>query len=87
MSKQLSKTAQRTKKREDRRLIERAAKKASSTALRISSALQLPIQIVKGKSVVLQEPDGTKIEIKKVHQVKSNIDLSKGVKICLQPKD
>lgn len=87
MSKHLSKTAQRTKMRNERRLIERAAKKASSTAVRISSALQLSMQIVDGNNVVVHEADGTKKVLKKIVPVKSNVYLDKGVKICLQPKD
>ena len=87
MSKHLSKTAQRTKMRKERRLIERAAKKASSTAVRISSALQLSMQIVDGNNVVVHEADGTKKVLKKIVPVKSNVYLDKGVKICLQPKD
>ncbi len=87
MSKHLSKTAQRTKKRKERRLIERAAKKASSTAVRISSALQLSMQIVDGNNVVVHEADGTKKVLKKIVPVKSNVYLDKGVKICLRPKD
>lgn len=87
MSKHLSKTAQRTKMRKERRLIERAAKKASSTAVRISSALQLSMQIVDGNNVVVHEADGTKKVLKKIVPVKSNVYLDKGVKICLRPKD
>ena len=87
MSKRLSRTAQRTKIRKERRLIERAAKKASSTAVRISTALRLSMQIVHDNSVVVQEADGTKKILKKIVPVKSNVYLDKGVKICLQPKD
>lgn len=87
MSKHISKSAQRTKIRKERRLIERAAKRASSTAVRISTALQLSMQMVQGNTVVLQEADGTKKLLKKIVTVKSKIDLDKGVKICLQPKD
>ncbi|WP_262511058.1 hypothetical protein [Myroides odoratus] len=43
--------------------------------------------MVKGNKVVLQEADGTTRELKEVRQVKSNVNLAKGVKICLQPKD
>lgn len=87
MSKHINKNNQRTSLREERHLIERAARKASSTAVRISTALQLPIHLVQGDTLVLQEVDGRKVAIKKIHSVKSNIALSKGVKICLQPKD
>lgn len=73
--------------REERKLIVEAAKKASSTAVRISTALELPIQVVQGDTVVLQEADGTTTELKKVHQVKSKVHLAKGVKIWLQPED
>lgn len=74
------------KSSDERRLTEKAAKKASSTAIRISTALKLPIQLVKGNKIILQEVDGTTTEIKKVNQVKSKIDLSKGTKICLVQK-
>ena len=87
MSKHLSRSAQRAKMRKERKLIERAAKKASSTAVRISTALQLSMQIVHGNSVVVYEADGTKKILKKIVPVKSNVYLDKGVKICLQPKD
>ncbi|MGG5578179.1 hypothetical protein ACPDHL_12670 [Myroides sp. C15-4] len=76
-----------TKLREERKLIVGAAKRASSTAVRISTALELPIQMVKGDAVVLQEADGTTTELKKVHQVKSKVHLAKGVKICLRQED
>lgn len=87
MSKHLSKAAQRTKIRKERRLIERAAKKASSTAVRISTALQLSMQIVDGNRVVIREADGTEKVLKKIVPIKSNVYLDKGVKICLQSKD
>lgn len=87
MPKQVRKNTSATKLREERKLIVGAAKKASSSAVRISTALELPIQMVKGNKVVLQEADGTTRELKEVRQVKSNVNLAKGVKICLQPKD
>lgn len=73
-------------KQNERKLIVRAASKASSTAVRISTALELSIQKVKGKVIILQNADGSEEEIKKVHQVKSSIHLNKGTKLCLQPK-
>ena len=76
----------RMNKREERRLIVRAARKASQTAVRISTALELPIQKVQGKVIILQNADGSQKEIKKVHQVKSLTHLSKGTKLCLHPK-
>ncbi|GGH32988.1 hypothetical protein FAZ19_23525 [Sphingobacterium alkalisoli] len=82
----MSKTAKRLNTQEERKIVSRAAKKASSTAFRISTALELPIQIVQGKKIVLKEANGTTRELKKINQVKSRIALTKGTKICLQPK-
>ncbi len=87
MPKQVRKNTSTTKLQEERKLIVRAAKKASSTAVRISTALELPIQVVKGNTVILQGADGSTRELKKIKQVKSNISLAKGVKICLHSKD
>lgn len=82
----MSTNSHRLNKREERRMIVGAARKASLTAVRISSALELSVQKVKGKVIVLQSADGSQKEIKRVHQVKSPIHLSKGTKLCLQPK-
>lgn len=73
-------------KEEERKLISKAAKKASSTAYRISTALELPIQVVQGKKIILKEANGSTQELKVVNQVKSRIALTKGIKICLEPK-
>ena len=39
----------------ERKLVVKAAVKASSTAIRVSKALKLPVQSVKGKNIVMQE--------------------------------
>ncbi len=82
----MSTIAKRLNKEEERRLISKAAKKASSTAFRISTALELPIQVVQGKKIVLKKANGATQELKEVNQVKSRITLTKGTKICLEPK-
>lgn len=82
----MSTIAKRLNKEEERKLISKAAKKASSTAYRISTALELPIQIVQGKKIILKEANGSTQELKEVNQVKSRIALTKGTKICLEPK-
>lgn len=87
MSKQVSKATQRIKLRQERISLVRAARRASSRAVRISTALQLPIQTVIGQAIVLQNADGTTVELKKVQQVKSQVPLSKGTKLCLIQKD
>ncbi len=86
MSKQVSKATQRIKLRQERISLVRAARRASSRAVRISTALQLPIQTVIGQAIVLQNADGTTVELKKVQQVKSQVPLSKGTKLCLTQK-
>lgn len=75
-----------TKKQDERKMIVRAASKASTTAVRISNALELSVQKVKGEVIILQSADGSQKEIKKVQQVKSPIQLSKGTVLCLHPK-
>lgn len=82
----MSITAKRLKKEEERKLISKAAKKASSTAYRISTALELPIQIVQVRKIVLKEANGSIHELKEINRVKSHIALTKGTKICLEPK-
>lgn len=73
-------------KLDERKLVVKAAVKASSTAIRVSKALKLPVQSVKGKNIVMQEADGRVTKIRAVQQVKSNVVLSKGMKICLPSK-
>ncbi|SKC06728.1 hypothetical protein SAMN05660841_03987 [Sphingobacterium nematocida] len=73
----MSTISKRLNKEEERKLISKAAKKASSTAYRISTALELPIQVVQGKKIILKEANGSTQELKEVHQVKSRI-ASKG---------
>lgn len=70
----------------ERNLVVKAAEKASSTAIRVSKALNLPIQSVKGKNIIIQEADGKITKIGAVREVKSNVVLSKGMKICLPSK-
>lgn len=73
-------------KEEERKLLSKAAKKASSTAYRISTALELPIHVVQGKKIVVKKANGSVQELKEVNQVKSRITLTKGTKICLDSK-
>lgn len=71
---------------EERVLVAIAAKKASSRAVRISKALQLPIQYIVDGKLVEKSSNGELKELKKIVRLKSNIDLKKGVKICLKPR-
>ncbi|MEK6512408.1 hypothetical protein [Myroides odoratimimus] len=50
----------------ERKLVIAAAKHASAAAVRISTALELHIQFVKGDMIVEQRADGTVVELKKV---------------------
>jgi len=79
-------TTKRLNNQDERKLVSKAAKKASSTAFRISTALELPIKIVQGTKIILKGADGSSKEIKEISKVKSRVSLSKGTKICLQPK-
>lgn len=64
----------------------KAALNASKTAVRISTALELPMQFaIEGKLVEVR-PDGSRKTIKNIKNIKSKIDLPKGGKLCLIPK-
>ncbi len=66
---------------------QKAAKKASSNALKISKALELPIQYIeKGKLIEIQEGKDKKT-IKTIERINSKISLKKGDKIWLGSKD
>ncbi|KUY29807.1 hypothetical protein [Elizabethkingia ursingii] len=73
-------------KQEELHSIARAARKASSTAVRVSRVLDLPMKFVVGNNIVVEESDGTKRKIKALKEVKSKVTLSKGTKICIIPK-
>lgn len=77
----------RISKLDERKLVVKAAEKASSTAIRVSKALKLPIQSVRGKDIVIQEADGKVTKVREVEQIKSHVELSKGMKIWLSSKD
>lgn len=79
--------ANKMSRKDERRLLVRAAHKASLTAVRISTALELSIQKVQGKHIVVQNADGTQKEIKTVGKVVSQVSLKKGTKLCLKPKE
>ncbi|MDR0228466.1 MAG: hypothetical protein LBI72_05310 [Flavobacteriaceae bacterium] len=87
MQNKVRKNGTKTNLEQERKLVIAAAKDASATAVRISTALELPIQVVKGDTIVEQRADGSVVELKKVQKVKSNINFTKGSKICLQPND
>ncbi|WP_395761866.1 hypothetical protein [Elizabethkingia anophelis] len=73
-------------KQEKLHSIARVARKASSTAVRVSRVLDLPMKFVEGNNIVVEESDGTKRKIKALKEVKSKVTLSKGTKICIIPK-
>ena len=65
---------------------QKAAKKASSTALRISKALELPVQFIeKGKLIEVRGTESRKT-IKSIQSIDSKMSLKKGDKIWLKPK-
>lgn len=68
-------------------LTRRVAKNASSTAIRISRALELPLQYIENGKLVEENARGEKRTIKEIKKIKSNLDLSKGIKIWLKPRD
>jgi hypothetical protein len=65
--------------------IQKAAKKASTTAVRISKALELPIQFIEKGKLIEVKGNGEKRVIKEIHRVASKIPLKKGDKIWLKP--
>jgi len=65
----------------------KAAKEASATAVRISKALELPVQFIEKGKLVEVSADGKKTIIKHIKKIKSRLDLSKGTKIWLKSKD
>lgn len=67
-------------------LLKRVARNASSVAVRISKALDLPVQYVEKGKLIEESANGEKKTIKEVKKVKSKLDLSKGVTIWLNQK-
>lgn len=76
MPKQVRRNRTKTTLQQECELVIAAAENASATAVRISTALGLSIQLVKGDMIVEQRADGTIVELKKVQKVKSNIDFT-----------
>lgn len=74
-------------RKDERRILVRAAHKASITAVKISKALDLPIQKVQGRHIIVQNADGTQTEIKKVEKIESQVSLKKGTKLWLKLKE
>lgn len=72
---------------QERVLVAVAAKKASSRAVRISKALQISVQYIVGDKLIEKSANGEIKELKKIERVKSNLNLKKGVKLCLKPRD
>ncbi|MGH2622977.1 MAG: hypothetical protein ACRDE7_04855 [Sphingobacterium sp.] len=64
----------------------KAAKEASTTAVRISKALELPVQFIEKGKLVEVNAQGKKTVIKHIEKIKSRLDLTKGTKVWLKPK-
>ncbi|MFS0489320.1 hypothetical protein [Leadbetterella byssophila] len=64
----------------------KAALNASQRAVRISKALNIPMQFVKNGKIIEVHADGSSRFIKEIQRVESKIRLYKGQKICLKPK-
>lgn len=71
-------------KLEETSVLNRLAKSASQTAIRVSEALDLSVQYVQGNRIVEKQPNGEIKIIKKIDRVKVPIDLKKGSKLCLK---
>jgi hypothetical protein len=63
----------------------RPQKNASTTAVRISKALELPIQFIEKAKLIEVKGNGELRVIKEIHRIASKIPLKKEDKICLKP--
>lgn len=70
----------------ERNAVSIAAKKASARAIRISKALDIPVQIIVKGTLIEKSADGSIKTIKEIKKSPSNIKLKKGSTLCLRPK-
>lgn len=71
---------------DERNAVSVAAKKASARAVRISKALDIPVQVIVKGALIEKSVDGSIRTIKKIEKLPSNIKLKKGSTLCLKPK-
>jgi len=71
---------------DERNAVSIAAKKASARAIRISKALDIPVQVIIKGALIEKYADGSIKTIKKIKKSPSNIKLKKGSTLCLKPK-
>ncbi|MFV0226262.1 hypothetical protein NZD85_03025 [Empedobacter stercoris] len=71
-------------KLEETNVLNRLAKSASQTAIRVSEALDLSVQYVQGNRIVERQPNGEIKIIKTIDRVKAPKELKKGAKLCLK---
>ncbi|WP_322969917.1 hypothetical protein [Faecalibacter sp. LW9] len=71
-------------KLEETNVLNRLAKSASQTAIRVSEALDLSVQYVQGNRIVKRQPNGEIKFIKTIDRVKAPKELKKGAKLCLK---
>ncbi|QTV05522.1 hypothetical protein [Faecalibacter bovis] len=71
-------------KLEETNVLNRLAKSASQTAIRVSEALDLSVQYVQGNRIVEKQPNGEIKVIKTIDRVKVPAELKKGSKLCLK---
>ncbi|MFV0184856.1 hypothetical protein OBK25_09020 [Empedobacter falsenii] len=71
-------------KLEETNVLNRLAKSASQTAIRVSEALDLSVQYVQGDRIVERQPNGEIKIIKTIDRVKAPKELKKGAKLCLK---
>lgn len=70
---------------DERKALLISAKVATGRAKRVSSALDLPIKIISGGSLIQKNPNGKIITIKTIVKAKSNKPgIKKGAVLCLK---
>jgi len=67
-------------------LTKTVAIKASRQAVRISKALELPVQFIEKGNLVEVRSGGEKHLIKAIPRLKSKVKVFKGATLCLKPK-
>lgn len=74
-----------TPRTSERSTLVKSAKTATSRALRVSTAMDLPIKIISKGVLVEQLPNGEVKEIRQIVKVKANkTGLKKGSTLCLK---
>jgi len=68
-------------------LTKAVANKASKQAVRISKAMDLPMQFIEKGKLIEVRAGGKKQVIKAIPKLKSKVEVYKGATLCLKPKD